>query len=283
MLQTRKEHTLRLVQIALLAAIELIFAFTPLGYLRVGTVLEITFMTVPIAIAATTVGPLASVILSLIFGVSSFLQCFGMSAFGVICLSIDPLRTAVLCIAPRLLMGVLTGYLFRWLKKTGRSLLAFTLTSLAAALLNTVLFVLSFFLLFRSAALDFGGTVGVINVGAMSLAQVFVFLAGINGAVEVVACTVLSTAIGRALAQYLLPAIGKKAHITVPKAFGAAKPEETANTVCPHCNAQFKYHGAPGTCPYCGLSCQPEEKVGATDAEESDAETTSCTEEHTPQ
>lgn len=273
MLQTRKERTLRLVQIALLAAIELIFAFTPLGYLRVGTVLEITFMTIPIAIAATTVGPLACVFLSLIFGVSSFLQCFGMSAFGVICLSIDPLRTAVLCIVPRLLMGVLAGYIFQWLKKTGRSLLAFTLTSLSAALLNTVFFVLAFFLLFRNAALDFGGTVGVINVGAMSLAQVFIFLAGINGVVEVIACTVLSTAIGKALAQYLLPAIGKKAHMTVPQAVATVEPETTESTVCPHCNAQFKYHSTPGTCPYCGLSCRAEDAARAEEPEHEDAAT----------
>ena len=156
MTQNRNERTLKLVQIAMLAAIELIFAFTPLGYLHVG-IIEVTFMTIPIAIAATTVGPAASILLSLIFGISSFVQCFGMSAFGVICLGISPWKTAVLCIVPRLLMGILTGYLFRYLKKTGKSLLAFSLTSLSAALFNTLFFVLFFFALFRTASLDFGG------------------------------------------------------------------------------------------------------------------------------
>ncbi len=253
MTQNRNERTLKLVQIAMLVAIELIFAFTPLGYLRVGTVLEITFMTIPIAIAATTVGPVASTVLSLVFGLTSFFQCFGMSAFGVICLSISPWKTAVLCIVPRLLMGILSGCLFQWLKKTGKSLLAFSLTSLSAAFLNTFFFVMFFFVMFRSASLDFGNDF-VVNISTMNLAQVFAFIAGINGIVEVVACTVISTAIGKALERYLLPAIGKRVH-AVPAADGS---DPVHSAVCPHCNATFKYRGDRGTCPYCGLAYPPE-------------------------
>lgn len=250
MTQNRNERTLKLVQIAMLAAIELIFAFTPLGYLHVGLV-EITFMTIPIAIAATTVGPTASIFLSLIFGVSSFVQCFGMSAFGVLCLGINPWKTAVLCIVPRLLMGILTGYIFKWLKATGKSLLAFSVTSLSAALLNTLFFVTFFFMLFRTASLDFGGGT-VIDISTMNLAQVFVFLAGVNGIVEVVACTVLSTAIGKALEKYLLPAIGKKVRAAASSETGSDG-DGTKSVVCPHCNATFKAHGDRGVCPYCGL------------------------------
>lgn len=255
MTQNRNERTLKLVQIAMLAAIELIFAFTPLGYLHVG-IIEVTFMTIPIAIAATTVGPAASILLSLIFGISSFVQCFGMSAFGVICLGISPWKTAVLCIVPRLLMGILTGYLFRYLKKTGKSLLAFSLTSLSAALFNTLFFVLFFFVLFRTASLDFGGG-AVYEISTMNLAQVFVFLAGFNGIVEVVACTVLSTAIGKALEHYLLPAIGKRTHAKAAAAEGGE--EDTHSVTCPHCNATFKAHGDRGVCPYCGLKYPAEE------------------------
>lgn len=245
MTRNRNERTLRLVQIAMLAAIELIFSFTPLGYLRVG-ILEITFMTIPIAIAATTVGPAASVALSLIFGVSSFIQCFGMSAFGVLCFSISPWRTALLCILPRLLMGILIGHLFPLLKRTGESLLAFTLTSFAAAALNTLFFVLGFFLLFRHATLDFGAA--VYDISAMSLLDVMVLIAGVNALVEIPTCTILSTAIGKALDRYLLPAVGKRVRPT------ATEIGEVQSVVCPHCNAAIKLHGDRGTCPYCGLS-----------------------------
>ena len=206
--QNQKDKTLKLVQTAILVAIELLFAFTPLGYLHVKPI-EITFMTIPIAIAATTVGPVASILLSLIFGISSFIQCFGMSTFGVLCFEISPWKTAVMCILPRLLMGILTGFLFQLLNNKINSLLAFTLTSLSSALFNTLFFVLTFFLLFRGAVLDFGNG-SVKDISTMSLAEVFAFIATINGIVEVVACTILSTAIGKAIKNYLLPAIAKK-------------------------------------------------------------------------
>lgn len=248
----QKERTLKLVQVAMLAAIELLLSFTPLGYLHVG-VIEVTFLSIPVAIAATTVGTGASVIISLIFGISSFIQCFGMSAFGVICFSISPLKTAVLCIVPRLLMGILTGYLFRLLKKTGKSLLAFTVTSFSAAFFNTLFFVVGFFLLFRNAALDFGGGT-VIEISTMNLAGVFVLLAGLNAPVEIGACTVLSTAIGKALERYLLPAIGWR--VRVQDSTGGQ--DDARSAVCPRCNATFHYRGESGTCPYCGSPYPPQ-------------------------
>lgn len=249
MINRQKERTLKLVQVAMLAAIELLLSFTPLGYLHAG-VIEITFLTIPVAIAATTVGPGASAVISLIFGISSFIQCFGMSAFGMLCFSISPVRTAFLCIVPRLLMGLLVGFLFGWLKKTGKSLLAFTVTSFSAAFFNTLFFVLTFFLLFRNAVLDFGGG-SVVEISAMNLAGVFVFLAGLNAPVEIGACTVLSTAIGKALEHYLLPAIGRRVRVT-------GETDDLKTAICPHCNASFRYRGDRGTCPYCGISYPPE-------------------------
>ena len=275
----RNERTLKLVQIAMLVAIELILGFTPLGFLRVGTLVEISFMTIPIAIAATTVGPLASTILGAVFGLASFGQCFGMSAFGIICLSISPWKTAIVCIVPRVLMGLLTGYIFQWMKKTGKSLLSFTVTSLSAAVLNTLFFVLFFFLLFRTAKLDFGEN-GIADISVMNLAQVFVFLAGINGIVEAVVCTILSTAIGKALSHYIGRVFGTRPDPVAVTAEAVVAPTdanpETApaevtsgpagtdtpsvpeeeplhSVLCPHWNGQFEYRGKAGKCPFCGL------------------------------
>lgn len=44
-------RTQQMVQLAILVAIMLIFAYTPLGYLKVGAI-EITFMVLPVAIGA---------------------------------------------------------------------------------------------------------------------------------------------------------------------------------------------------------------------------------------
>ena len=61
---------------AILVAIMLIFAYTPLGYLKAGPI-EITFMVLPVAIGAIILGPAVGAILGGIFGVTSFIQCFG--------------------------------------------------------------------------------------------------------------------------------------------------------------------------------------------------------------
>lgn len=66
---------------AILIAIILVMAFTPLGYLKTAG-LEITFIQVPVIVGAILMGPTAGAILGGVFGLTSFIQCFGLSAFG---------------------------------------------------------------------------------------------------------------------------------------------------------------------------------------------------------
>ena len=51
----KKNKTLEMVQLAVLIAIMLILAFTPLGYLRIGP-LAISLMTIPVVIGAMILG-----------------------------------------------------------------------------------------------------------------------------------------------------------------------------------------------------------------------------------
>ena len=92
-------RTQKMVQMAILVAIMLIFAYTPLGYLKVGLI-EITFMVLPIAIGAIILGPGCGAILGGLFGVTSFIQCFGASAFGTFLLSMNPILTFITCMVP---------------------------------------------------------------------------------------------------------------------------------------------------------------------------------------
>ena len=93
----KKFSTKYLVEMALLVAIILIMAFTPIGYIRTAG-LEITLIVVPVAVGAVTLGPAAGAILGGVFGVTSFIQCFGMSPFGAavrcICYDQQPLLSA---------------------------------------------------------------------------------------------------------------------------------------------------------------------------------------------
>ena len=63
----KKQTNVRyLVQLSLLAAIELVMAYTPLGYLRVFA-LEITFLMVPVTLGAILLGPAAGAVLGGVF------------------------------------------------------------------------------------------------------------------------------------------------------------------------------------------------------------------------
>ena len=113
----KKFSTKYLVEMALLVAIILIMAFTPIGYIRTAG-LEITLIVVPVAVGAVTLGPAAGAILGGVFGVTSFIQCFGMSPFGAALLGINGFLTFLVCVPTRILMGWLTGLIYKGLRKT---------------------------------------------------------------------------------------------------------------------------------------------------------------------
>lgn len=187
---------MRLVLTALLTALIIVMAFTPLGYLKAGAI-EITFITIPVIIGAVLLGPVGGLFLGAVFGITSFIQCFGMSTFGVALFSVSPLHTAIVCIVPRVLMGWLTAVIFKAVSsKDKTSFVQYLVASIAGPLLNTILFTGTLLLLFNNAPIiiqlkeQFGST----NV--MAFAAAFV---GVNGLIEAGVCAVLGTALCKAL------------------------------------------------------------------------------------
>lgn len=189
--------TKTLVMLAMLEAILILMAFTPIGYLKIGIV-EITFLTIPVIVGAVTLGPAAGAILGGTFGLTSFIQAFGMSTFGIALLAVNPINTFILCFVPRLLMGYLCGLIFKAMYKKSNSykLPAFT-ASLAGPVLNTVLFTSTLMLLFGSC--DY-------ILGLRGGADVFSFMVafvGINGLIEAVVCCIVGTAVSAAILKYM--------------------------------------------------------------------------------
>ena len=187
---------MRLVLTALLTALIIVMAFTPLGYLKAGAI-EITFITIPVIIGAVLLGPVGGLFLGAAFGITSFIQCFGMSTFGVALFSVSPLRTAIVCIVSRVLMGWLTAVIFKAISsKDKTNFVQYLVASIAGPLLNTILFTGTLLLLFNNAPIiiqlkeQFGST----NV--MAFAAAFV---GVNGLIEAGVCAVLGTALCKAL------------------------------------------------------------------------------------
>lgn len=180
-----------MTMLAMLSAIIVLMGFTPLGYLKVGLV-EITFLTVPVVIGAIVLGPLDGAILGAVFGLTSFAQCFGLSVFGSTLLGINPIFTFLVCMIPRILIGLMSGYFCRWMKKkNANSFLNYALSSLAGALTNTVFFVGLVILLF-------GQTDYIQSFGDNVLKIIGVFVTT-NSIIEAITCTILGASIARAI------------------------------------------------------------------------------------
>ncbi len=188
--------TTKMVQLALLTAIILLMAFTPIGYIKTFG-LEITLIVIPVTVGAIVLGPVSGAILGGIFGITSFIQCFGLSPFGAVLLGISPLATFITCMIPRVLMGWVTGLIFAGLKKNGSlKNLSIAITCLIGPLLNTILFMITLLIFFYQSDFIQGiaESLGTNNIFAFVLAFV-----GVNGLAEIAACLVIGTAVAKAL------------------------------------------------------------------------------------
>lgn len=189
---------LKLTVSSVFIAIIAVMSFTPVGYLRIGTV-EISLLAIPVAFGGAVMGVSTGTVLGLAFGISSFIQCFGMSAFGTTLMGISPVFTFIICILPRLLMGTGSAFAYKLLKKknvqdNAASLLSF----LTAALLNTIFFVGSFMLLFGNTEFYSGLETQFDTTNIIAFFAAFV---GLNGLVEAAAAAAFGGAVGKVITK----------------------------------------------------------------------------------
>lgn len=183
---------------ALLTAIIVVMAFTPIGFLRIGP-LELTLIMIPVIIGAVTQGPATGAFLGAVFGIVSFIQCFTGSALGAILVSESIPKSFIVCFVPRILTGFLCGLIYKVCskhdKKQSWSLLV---AGVSGSLMNTALFLGFLALLFMNMtftpeqAAALGGLDTVLNT-------VIAIAAGINAPIELIVCAILGTAIGKAV------------------------------------------------------------------------------------
>ena len=188
--RTEEEVTIvYLVKISLLAAVVVLMAFTPLGYLRVGA-LSITFLVVPVTVGSIVLGPFGGMILGAIFGIDPF---------GTTLFSINPIFTFIVCIPTRMMMGLLAGLVFKAMaasNKKGVRIASVFVTSVLGPLFNTIFFMTAFCLCFYNTEYVQGF---VTTLGAANPLVFVMLFVGVNGAVEIgvnfIVCTVASKAI----------------------------------------------------------------------------------------
>lgn len=191
----------RMAQMALLTAIVLILAFTPLGYLKTPWGVEITFIVIPVAVGSVVLGPKAGAFLGFVFGMTSFVQCFGASPLGAMMLQISPVGTFVCCVVARVFVGLIPGLVYELLKRVKKAkVVGIGLCCFLTPITNTVLYIIGNYLIFSDTWLDIAvGSYGYTGEGGISLLVFMLGMVAVNGIVEAISCMFIATAVCRAL------------------------------------------------------------------------------------
>lgn len=191
-----------LTQLALLVAILLVMNYTPLGYLQVGP-LSASLLSLPVAIGAMTMGPTAGAILGAVFGITSFLQAMeGKSLLSTAMFSASPAGTFVVCVVPRVLMGLCAALLFRALCKLlpKREKFCCFAGALLTAFLNTVFFMSALVLLFYDLPYVQELAQGM---GATNVLMFVVLFVGVQAVIEWALCCLVAGAVTVPVRKFL--------------------------------------------------------------------------------
>ena len=158
-MKNRKLDVGKLVRLAVLIAVIIVMAYTPLGFLMVGPV-SITLMMIPVAIAAITVGPAGGAIAGGVFGLTAFLRGFGISPLATTLMGINPIYTFILMMIPRILAGLIPGLIYLAITKHKSKTLGALVASVAAPVSNTILWISALVLLFGRTRKNFSPSTG---------------------------------------------------------------------------------------------------------------------------
>lgn len=184
-----KNNTLKLTQMALLIAIQLILSFTPLGFIILPGLVSITIMHIPVIVGGIVMGPLYGGILGLVFGLLSMYKATTAAtsvvdqAFSPF-LSGAPVQSVIMCIVPRILLGVLAALIFRALSKHLKSQgVSIAVSAGLATVSHTVLVLGCLWALFDGLALK----------------DVFLTIVTLNGLLEIAVAVLFAVAVCRPL------------------------------------------------------------------------------------
>lgn len=201
-MKTKKFTTTQLTMLGLMAAVLMLMAYTPLGYLNIGP-LAISFNVIPVAISAVVLGPVGGAVAGAIFGLTSFGQCIGIggtSAMGAMLFGINPVLAFLQRFVPRLLDGICLGFIYKAIRKKTNMYVSCAVTGFFSAFLNTLFFMAALVGLFGNTEYVQG------LMGGRNVIIGCCMMVGINAVCEMVSSTVITGAVGAALSKaHLIP------------------------------------------------------------------------------
>ena len=193
-------NTRTLAQIALLIAIQIVMRLIGLGRVPIGP-LNMSFLTLPIAIGAMLMGPLTGGILGGVFGLFSLWDAIsgagGMTSFFF---QFNPVSTVFLCVVMRIIMGVACAYVFKAFSKLDRDekTWSYFVGAISAPLLNTFFFMGYIVLFFYNTEVVQNK---VAELGATNPISYVVMLVGVQGLIEALAVCILGGILAKVLSK----------------------------------------------------------------------------------
>lgn len=200
-MKTRTKDTRWMVSVALMAAIVILLANTPLGMIQL-PIIKATTVHIPVILGAILLGPMAGTILGGVFGICSLisntltptLTSFAFSPFLSTTGFPGMVKAIWISIGCRIMIGLISGWLWILLRKIcSNTYIKLAVTGFVGSMVNTIFVMGSINFLF---AQQYAEAQDVARTAVFGLIMGTVTAAGIP---EAIAAAILVTAIGKVL------------------------------------------------------------------------------------
>ena len=200
-MKTKKHDTRWMVSVALMAAIVIVLANTPLGMIQL-PIIKATTVHIPVILGAILLGPGAGAILGAVFGICSLvsntmaptLLSFAFSPFLSTTGIPGALKAIWISVGCRILIGVVAGWLWVLFTKIKlNQFIALPIVGFAGSMVNTVTVMGSIYFLFAQQYAE---------AKEVALTAVFGLVMGTvtaSGIPEAIAAAILVLALGKVL------------------------------------------------------------------------------------
>lgn len=200
-MKRKTKDTRWMVGVAMMAAIVIVLANTPLGLIQL-PVIKATTTHIPVIVGAILLGPLAGGLLGGVFGICSLISntiapvatsmCFSpfLSTTGLV----GAVKAIWVSVGCRILIGVVAGWLWIGLKRIkAKALIALPVVGFVGSMTNTVTVMFSILFLFRA---EYAAAKNI------AMEAFYDFVMGVvtgTGVLEAIVALILVTVIGKAL------------------------------------------------------------------------------------
>ena len=189
---SKKDSVRFFIQFALLAAIEAVFCFTPLGSLPAIGPIVATLAMIPVIITSILLGAKAGTLMGAITGLFSFI----VSPFYTLGEYQGNFFSIVICFLPRILVGTVSGVLYNALGKSMKNnVMAMVIASVVGSLMNTFGVMLGIWAFFGDQYASIAGQGILLIIGSTVLT---------NGIPEAIVAGVLCPAICKPVKKFIL-------------------------------------------------------------------------------